>query len=476
MTADVRGPSRKSLPLSVALPFALPAVPLTGLGLAMFISLAPYFASHLGVSLATVGLAFTIVRFCDMGVDVGLGAIMDRTRSPLGRYRLWMMIGTPIMMLGCYELFMAPQGIGLWYLVPWLLVLYFGWSILNLAHPAWGATLATHYDARSRLFGVLSAVGVLGACAVVIIPIAGSALGLKNGQAVPVMGWFIIAALPITVAIAAARTREKISVDIKTEKLRLRDYLELIVKPDLMRLVLAQTCLTLGPGWMSALYLFYFKDGRGFDESNAYLLLFIYILAGVCGAPSAAWLATRFSKHRTLMVTTTAYSLGLCTVVFLPRSNLLATVPVMFWCGFMASGFDLMVRAMLADVGDEVRLEQGRERISLIYAMNGLAAKVAAAIQLAITYPLLQQLGYKAREGAANTPQAIHNLEISFIVGPIIFVMLGGACLVGWRLNAHVHAHVRRQLEERDALYDEAPVVETLTGHAGHVAVAAKVE
>ena len=57
--------------------------------------------------------------------------------------------------------------------VPWLLVLYFGWSILNLAHPAWGATLATHYDARSRLFGVLSAVGVLGACAVVIIPIAG---------------------------------------------------------------------------------------------------------------------------------------------------------------------------------------------------------------------------------------------------------------------------------------------------------------
>ena len=72
--------------------------------------------------------------------------------------------------------------------------------------------------------------------------------------------------------------------------------------------------------------------------------------------PSAAWLATRFSKHRTLMVTTTAYSLGLCTVVFLPRSNLLATVPVMFWCGFMASGFDLMIRAMLADVGDEVRL------------------------------------------------------------------------------------------------------------------------
>ncbi|HEX7759941.1 MAG TPA: MFS transporter [Caulobacteraceae bacterium] len=472
MTADTLGPPRKSLPLSVALPFSLPALPLTALGFAMFISLAPYFASHLGVSLATVGLAFTIVRFCDMGVDVGLGAVMDRTRSPLGRYRLWMMIGAPVMMLGCYQLFMAPVGIGLWYLVPWLLVLYFGWSILNLAHPAWGATLATHYDARSRLFGVLSAVGVLGACAVVLIPIVGSKLGLKNGQAVPAMGWFIIVALPITVAIAAARTRETIAVDVKAQKLRLRDYLELIIKPDLMRLVLAQTCLTLGPGWMSALYLFYFKDGRGFDEPHAYGLLFIYIVAGVCGAPTTAWLATRFNKHRALMAATTAYSLGLCTVVFLPRGNLLATIPVMFWCGFMASGFDLMIRAMLADVGDEVRLEKGRERISLIYAMNGLAAKVAAAVQLAITYPLLQQLGYKAKEGVANTPQAIHNLEISFIVGPIIFVMLGGACVIGWRLDARKHAHIRRQLEERDALYDETPVVETLTGHAGHVVLA----
>ncbi len=473
MTADVLAPQKKSLPLSLVLPFSLPAIPLSALGLSIFVSLAPYFASHLGVSLTTVALAFTIVRFSDMGVDVGLGAMMDRTRTRLGRYRLWMLIGTPVLMLACYQLFMAPVGIGLWYLVPWLLTLYLGTSILGLAHPAWGAKLATHYDARSRLFGVLSAVGVLGACAVVLIPVAGGSLGLKNGQAVPAMGWFIIAALPITVLIAAFRTPERISADLHTEKFELRDYIDLLIKPDLIRMVLAQVCLTLGPGWMSALYLFYFKDARGFTESQAYILLFVYILAGICGAPSAAWLATRLNKHRTLMITTTAYSLGLCTVVILPKSNVLITLPVMFWCGFMASGFDLMIRAMLADVGDEVRLEQGKERISLIYALNGLAAKVAAAIQFAITYPLLQRLGYHAKEGVKNTPLAIHHLEIAYIVGPIIFVMLGGACVIGWRMDARKHADIRRQLEERDAAFSESLITESATGQAPAVVVTA---
>lgn len=204
------------------------------------------------------------------------------------------------------------------------------------------------------------------------------------------------------------------------------------------------------------------------------MLLGIYILIGIVGAPSAAWLAARFSKHRTLMLTTTAYSLGLCSIVILPKHSMPLTIPVMMWCGFMASGFGLMISAMLADVGDEVRLEQGKERISLIYAMNGLAAKVASALQLAITFPLLEKLGYNPKEGAVNTPAAIHNLELAYIVGPIVFVMLGGACVIGWRLNAQKHADIRRALEERDAAAaSETSIVDSELGQASTVAVTA---
>ena len=175
----------------------------------------------------------------------------------------------------------------------------------------------------------------------------------------------------------------------------------------------------------------------------------------------------RFSKHRTLMVTTTAYSLGLCTVMLLPKASVAWAIPMMFWQGFMAAGFDLMIRAMLADVADEVRLEQGQEQLSLIYALNALAAKIASAFAIGLTFPLLARLGYNATAGAINTPDAIHSLELAYIIGPIVFVMLGGACVIGWKLDAQKHADIRRQLDERDAVYAEAPILESLSGEPG---------
>ena len=81
---------------------------------------------------------------------------------------------------------------------------------------------------------------------------------------------------------------------------------------------------------------------------------------------------------------------------------------------------------------------------------------------------MLDAVGYIAKEGAKNTPQAIHNLELAYLIGPVVFVMLGGACMIGYRLGAERHAEIRRQLDERDALYDEDPGLETITVEAAN--------
>ncbi|MGH8277738.1 MAG: MFS transporter, partial [Steroidobacteraceae bacterium] len=185
--------------------------------------------------------------------------------------------------------------------------------------------------------------------------------------------------------------------------------------------------------------------------AQASLLLALYVVAGLPGALFTAMLSRRIGKHRTLMVTTTAFSLALFSIFVVPKGNLLAAAPVLLWCGAMAAGFDLMIRAMLADVGDEVRLDQGKERLSLLYAVNALASKIAAALAIGVTFPLLQALGYNPAEGAVNTPAAIDHLQLAFLVGPIVFVMLGGACVIGWRLDARRHGDIRTELDARDA-------------------------
>ena len=45
----------------------------------------------------------------------------------------------------------------------------------------------------------------------------------------------------------------------------------------------------------------------------------------------------------------------------------------------------------------------------------------------------------------------------------VFFVLLGGLCVLGYKLSPERHAQIRRQLDERDALYDEAPIMESLT-------------
>ncbi len=444
----------------MALSFSTLALPLGALAVAVSVYIPPFFASQLGVNLTSIGLAFFIVRMLDLGVDPVLGLVMDRTRTRIGRYRLWVLIGGPILMAAVYALFEAPNGIGLGYLVVWLLVFYLGNSILSLGHSAWAATLATEYHQRSRVFGILAAAGVVGAMSVLLIPIGAAHVGLSEGEGVRAMGWFIFALIPVVVILVALRTPERV-VPTPHEHFAFKDYLSLITKPDLLRLFLAQMALTLGPGWMSALYMFFFTDSRGFSVEQASALLLVYVVAGIVGAPLTARLAMRFSKHRTLMVTTTAYSLGLCTVMFLPKGSMAAGVPMMFWQGFMAAGFDLMIRAMLADVADEVRLEQGQERLSLIYALNALANKIASAFAIVLTFRLLAQIGFNAADGAVNSDAAIRGLELAFIAGPIVFVMLGGACVVGWKLDAAKHAAIREELERRDALYAEAPILES---------------
>ena len=90
----------------------------------------------------------------------------------------------------------------------------------------------------------------------------------------------------------------------------------------------------------------------------------------------------------------------------------------MFALGFLASGFPLLDRAMVADVGDAVRLEQGKHRIGLLYAMITTTQKVAGALQ---HRPVLRRCSARsatsAKEGAVNTPAAIHGLELVYLIG-----------------------------------------------------------
>ena len=87
--------------------FAAPCLPLAALGLPLVVYLPEFYVSELGLSLGVVGAAFLIVRLIDIVFDPLIGGIMDRTRTKWGRFRPWLMAGSPLVMIGAFALFMA---------------------------------------------------------------------------------------------------------------------------------------------------------------------------------------------------------------------------------------------------------------------------------------------------------------------------------------------------------------------------------
>lgn len=452
----------KPISLLATLTFACCYLPFSALNTSVAVQVPNYFARHIGLGLA-VGGVFGLIRLIDIPLDPFLGLLMDRTRTPFGRYRPWMILGAPVLMAAIYMMYEAPVGASRGYLLLWLLIMYLGMSLLLLAANAWAATLALTYAHRSRIFGAMQGLGTLGSIAILVIPIVThTTMHRTDAQGIQAVGWFLVIMAPITIGLVALRTPEPLT-KVRTSRVKLSDYAGLLARPNVLRLIAADFFIIMGPAWMSALYLFFFTDSRGFSTSAANGLLVIYIAAGLLGAPATAWLANRISKHRALAVSAVGYSLMLVVIFASPKASFAIAAPAMFVAGALAAGSVVMIRSLTADIGDEIRLEKDQQQIGLLYALTSGTTKAAGALAVTLTFWVLSLVGYNPAEHAVNGPAQIRGLELAYAIGPIVFVMIGGACFLGYKLSADRHAEIRRQLDARDAIYEQSPVIEGLS-------------
>ena len=130
-SVDAPAPRRSN---GVLAAFSAACLPYAALGLPVYVTLPEFYASHVGVDMRLVGIVFLVIRLADIVVDPALGMIIDRTHSQFGRYRLWMGMAAPALMLAVGMLFMAPPGAGLAYLALWLIIMSLGFSEIGRAH------------------------------------------------------------------------------------------------------------------------------------------------------------------------------------------------------------------------------------------------------------------------------------------------------------------------------------------------------
>ncbi|MGH6955805.1 MAG: MFS transporter [Caulobacteraceae bacterium] len=471
MSSNPSSAAPQRTPLATILAFGAVQMPVLAIGLIYGVYLPPNYAG-LGVGLAAVAVAITVVRCIDVFFDPLLAMVMDRTKTPIGRYRPWLVLGTPIVMLGVYKVLMPSGPVSEGYLIVWLVVSFAGLSMLTLGSAAWSAVVATSYDDRARLYAWTSPMGILAINGILLLPLFTHdkvAAGLTSSM--PILGIIFLIALPIALFFTALFTPERIAPTRTRVTFSFRDYLGAIGKPAMLRLIVADFLLALGPGVTAPLYLFFFHDAKGFTVPDVSIMLIFYVSAGVFGGLFWGGVAAqKLGKHRAMQVACVAYAVTQTILMALPRVphgyslvDCIPTALAMSAVGFCAAAFLILDRAMVADVADEVRLEQGRDLTSLLYSMVTTTTKLGGSITVAVVYPVLALVGYNPAEGAVNTPHAIFGLEMCYLFAPIVLVCIGGAMFFGYKLDSKRHADIRQALAELDAAAGAESLVGPMT-------------
>ena len=231
------------------------------------------------------------------------------------------------------------------------------------------------------------------------------------------------------------------------------------------RLIFADLLLALGGGAVGPLYVYFWHDVKGFTVQDVGLLLIPGTMAGI-GAPVWGRIARRLGKHWTLLLGCAAcYSVAQIVLMTLPRvhapytfADALPTILISACVGFCTCSFQLMIRAMVADVADEVKLEVGQDFTGLLFSMVTTTTKIGGSITVLIVFPILALIGYNGAEAAVNTPHAIFQLQLVYVLIPITLIGLGGLAIIGYKLEAGRHAEIRAKLDQREAASGPTPL------------------
>jgi GPH family glycoside/pentoside/hexuronide:cation symporter len=154
------------LGLGVIWSFTLSRVAFSIMGVMFAVYLMKYATDVLLIAPATMGILVAAARLWDGVTDPLVGYLSDRTRSRIGRRRVWLYGSALPMAIGIVMIWSPPTDLSGVYLVVWMAVALLVYETASTAyvipHGALGMELTPHYHERTRLFGYVHMIGFIG--------------------------------------------------------------------------------------------------------------------------------------------------------------------------------------------------------------------------------------------------------------------------------------------------------------------------
>jgi GPH family glycoside/pentoside/hexuronide:cation symporter len=444
----VRGPSSWRL-AAFALPGCLSALvhgPVAGIAPTLY-------ATHFGLSLAAIGSAMLFARAFDAISDPAIGYLSDRTRSPIGRRKPWLIASGALTMLSAWFLFNPPAHPSVVYFFVWYVAVWFAWSLIEIPHVAWAAEITRDYRQRSRVFAFRMFFEYCGGVAFFVLPLLPIfASHAVTPETLRFLAKVVLVAAPIAIAAAIVFGPPSLAGEQTSGHYRLRDLVSLVRGNRPLWLYLVGFLLAgLAEGMFGSLTFLYFSAYFGVGESIA-LLFTLSFGSSLVFVPLVPWIAARFGKPRTWAVNNLIGVIIFLSILAVPKAH--ALVPLIFLIipiGFSNAVSNVLAPALLGDVIDYDTLRTGKRRAATYTSLYALVLKFNGAIGGSAAFFLLALFGFNAKLGAANAPQAMLGLKMAYMVIPSLIYATSAICIWRFPIDKRRQGIIARRLAQREA-------------------------
>ena len=430
--------------------YALPAMAIAFINLPAAIVLPTFYVEHTAATLTGIGVVNLLRWWFDAATDPLVGYLSDRTRTPWGKRKPWMVAGAFVSSIATFMLFRPDASSGVFYYGGWLCGVYLGFTLFSIAHLAWGSELAVNYNDRSRISTYYSVMSVLGSILFWVLPLALAPFVGTSEIGPPVINgiaWVYVFILPLGAIQAVSLVPQGRNLG-RQKALPIRQTIsELRFNKPLWRFVAAQAIWGVGQGMYLSVIFVFMRDYLQLGDKFPILMIWFFVVQ-TFSMPVWARLMVRFGKHRSWAFSWAVYSL-IQPVVLLFEPGAAAFVPAMLVVtatAFINSASYIAPMALLGDIADYGTLKTGRNNTGNYFAIQTLLQKANMGIGAGVAFPILALFGYQM--GADNAGDALLGLILVFIVIPAVTSVAAAVILWNFPIDARRHGIIRQRLEQ----------------------------
>jgi len=439
---------RERVSWTVRWAYALPAFALAVVGIPVYVYLPKFYTDVVGVSVGAVGAILLAARLFDAVTDPAIGGLSDRTRTPMGRRRPYLVIASVPLALTLYLLFhppaMVPSSATVW-LAAAIFALFLFWTLVAVPYESLGPEITFDYDERTSLLGMRDGFLMAGTLAAAASPaILSAVLDLPadpGGERRKFlwMAWLYAPLLVVTCWVCALGVRERVFQPSPRPGGVWRDFRYLRANRPFVILLVSYALSGFGSNLPATLILYYVE--YVLQSQKADLFLLIYFTTGIAFLPLWVVVARRVGKKRAWLASMAVNTGAFAGVFFLGAGDEGLYTLLVFLSGTGFGATLALPSAMQADVIDYHELLSGERREGQYIGVWSVARKLSAALGVGVALSLLGTSGYAPN--VEQTPQVVFTLRVLYALAPCACNVAAFAVALAYPLNAAAHRAIR---------------------------------